>query len=65
MVKVELCRTNDRRAHFYVEEAKRSGHAAYEEHGWWKINILNHGNAWHSPDAVFKQIPDGIYVFKE
>lgn len=62
-VPVELCRVDDKQAHYFVSCAQRNNMHVVEVNNKYFILIVNE-YSYRSPSAVFKNISNGIYVFK-
>ena len=62
-MRVYICRIDDREVNFYVEINHKYGHTIYEKDGELFVEILNNGGVWHAPDAEFKPIASGTYIF--
>ncbi len=61
---IELCKSDDKQAHYYISEAKRSGLPVVEVNNKQYGLVINE-MVWRAPDAVFKKIESATYVFKE
>lgn len=64
-IRVPICGVDDKEVSWFLMMAKQCGYTTYIDKGWHCINILGHRNMYRAPDAVFKKIPDGLYVFRK
>lgn len=61
---IELCKSSDKQAHYYVSEAKRSGMHVCEVNNKYYALVIN-DLTYRAPDVQFKSIGNGTYIFKD
>jgi hypothetical protein len=64
-LRVQICRVDDPEINIMIRYAQNSGQVPYEHRGWICIDVLGGGLVWRAPDAVFQDVGDGIYVFRD
>lgn len=61
---IELCKSSDKHAHYYVSEAERSGLHVVEVNNKHYALVINE-MVYRAPDAEFKKMDSATYVFKD
>ena len=64
-MEVFLCRETDAEVNEYVTLATQSGLSPYVRNGQIFVSVLDGGLVYRAPDAVFKHVSSGTYVFRE
>jgi hypothetical protein len=67
-LQVQICRMDDPEVNEMVRMANRMGYVPYQQRDhkdrdWLYVDVLGGGLIYRAPDAVFQEVPDGLYHF--